>query len=671
MKKRLKKVLSTGLVVAIVAAISIGGTLAYLTDRDSEANVFTVGDVAIDLNEDFEQGAELIPGVTIEKEVTITNTGKNDAWVWMTYAIPAALDNEEANLNVVHVNTPGAYWYGYHTNPTYIASAGLTEAVDETDTWLVDKYVTENVEINGVVYNVYTHLYNGAIIPGETTNPGMTTVYLDAHVDIDPNGDWYHVENGVVEKLEWNSNTNGNPMIYVSAYAIQTEGFATVEEAYAAYQTQWGDKGAEYGNVVNATPATGAVRPAGYEIALEGETINGLTVIDNSDAETNLRALYREGGIQGDLTVLNSTLDGTYAMNPTVQNGYEADLVCENTTFMGWVSYSGFESATFTNCTFRLNSEGTYNYLRAYDPSVFTNCEFKGTTLDVDDNGTITLVDCTYNGVLIDSVDDLTLASDSVADAITIYVNGSLVVDSADELTAALDDGEDVLLANDIKAFPVDNTSPYGTYYGIKLAGNVLDGAGNTIDFDKGIMKNNKYDNYGIMTSGGTIKNLTMYGVFRGIMIMSPTEDVILDNVHVGGTDVGYALNTGEYAKVDGVDLIVTGSSFKGWSSYAGIASASFTDCSFGVGSYYGSWPYNSLIKPYVDTTFTNCKFADKYYLDLSGLSEGCTVTLNGCTVNEQTITANICGTECDGTETFCVELPSWATSLSDCISFK
>ena len=98
-------------------------------------------------------------------------------------------------------------------------------------------------EIEGVLCNVYVMLYNKALKPGETTLPNIEQVYLDANVDIDPNGDWYHVENGIAQKLDWNSfNSDGtpnNPKIYVSAYAMQTDGFATVDEAYAAYQKQW------------------------------------------------------------------------------------------------------------------------------------------------------------------------------------------------------------------------------------------------------------------------------------------------------------------------------------------------------------------------------------------------------------------------------------------------
>jgi hypothetical protein len=171
------------------------------------------------------------------------------------------------------------------------------------------------------------------------------------------------------------------------------------------------------------------------------------------------------------------------------------------------------------------------------------------------------------------------------------------------------------------------------------------------------------------MTSGGTIKNLTIDAGCRGIMIMSPTEDIILDNVYVCG-DILYPLNTGEHATVEGVDLIVTNSTFGGWSSFAGVASASFTDCKFIEGNYGYGWPYETLVKPYVNTTFTNCEFAldeegNAYYLDMSSLGSDCTVVMKNCTVNGVVVTAENC-TELFGE----VELPSGRT-LADCIIFK
>ena len=141
--KNLKKILALALVVAITATASIAGTLAYLTDRDSKANVFTVGDVQIELNDTFEQGSQLVPGVVIEKEASITNTGKNDAWVWLTLAVPTAFDNaQNPFLNLTTGNT--ADWTEL-ANPT-------TETID------------------GKEYVVYTLLYNELVKSDETTS---------------------------------------------------------------------------------------------------------------------------------------------------------------------------------------------------------------------------------------------------------------------------------------------------------------------------------------------------------------------------------------------------------------------------------------------------------------------------------------------------------------------
>lgn len=96
-----KKIITWLLVVVLTASIAIGGTLAYLTDRDSEANVFTVGDVDITLDETFTDNSQLIPGVDVNKDVKIKNEGPNDAWVWYTYAVPQALDG---NLDLVYAN---------------------------------------------------------------------------------------------------------------------------------------------------------------------------------------------------------------------------------------------------------------------------------------------------------------------------------------------------------------------------------------------------------------------------------------------------------------------------------------------------------------------------------------------------------------------------------------
>lgn len=267
MKLNRKWLLAIALVLSMTMAIS--GTLAYLTDRDSEANVFTVGNVEIDLTEDFEQGATLIPGVGIEKKPYITNTGNNDAWVWLEVAIPSALDHwatdteKGSNNNVIHWNQLGATTAGYVTKERVtnaIAAGHLPEDItfdkinSKNMTWNLggkEAFSTQKeIEVNGemVKYNCYVIGYNKPLTKDESTLTNIYKFTLDKRVDIDPDGNMFFVEDGKVKDLNWNINTDGNPVIYVSAYAMQKDGFATVDEAIRAYNNQWGDNGTEYGS---------------------------------------------------------------------------------------------------------------------------------------------------------------------------------------------------------------------------------------------------------------------------------------------------------------------------------------------------------------------------------------------------------------------------------------
>lgn len=74
-----KALITTSVAVALVAAVGIGSTLAYFTDRDDQTNVLTFGHVDITLEEpDFEEDSDgtfeitnLTPGGTYTKDPTI------------------------------------------------------------------------------------------------------------------------------------------------------------------------------------------------------------------------------------------------------------------------------------------------------------------------------------------------------------------------------------------------------------------------------------------------------------------------------------------------------------------------------------------------------------------------------------------------------------------------
>ena len=92
MKK--KNILLGALALILVAAVSVGGTLALLTASDNVVNTFTVGNVKIDLTEPNYKGdnQKLIPGTTIAKDPTVTVLADSeDCYVRVKVTVPAAL----------------------------------------------------------------------------------------------------------------------------------------------------------------------------------------------------------------------------------------------------------------------------------------------------------------------------------------------------------------------------------------------------------------------------------------------------------------------------------------------------------------------------------------------------------------------------------------------------
>ena len=224
-----KKILALALVVILAITAVAGATLAYFTDTEEKTNIFNSGKVDITLNEVFDKDtAQLIPGVDIQKDVTISLSDDSiETYVWYTYAIPAVLDD----AGVVHVNHAGRNLVDYREDSAYWA-AGQTAATPADRCWIISADVETGVEIDGVLYNVYTVLYNGTLTAGEETTIGMTRVYCDTKVDFD-NESGEYVMDGEAIGFDLNE-----VKIIVTAYGIQAATFADVAEAHAAYTAQ-------------------------------------------------------------------------------------------------------------------------------------------------------------------------------------------------------------------------------------------------------------------------------------------------------------------------------------------------------------------------------------------------------------------------------------------------
>ncbi len=263
-----KKIITLALVAVIALAAITGASLAYFTDKDEMTNTFTMGNVDITLKEygkntdgeiaPFSDSVnELIPGISVQKIATITNTGKNDAYVWAEILVPKALVSALAPANetdsALHYNTYGAFateYFGRYqqtpVNDGILVNGAISidtncEYVDvaEENTWS-NPVVAGEVTVEDVEYVVFLTKMQSILPVGKTTLPFLRGVYMDNDVDAarDESGaiieGTYVIPQQTANGVEF-VNYDGSWDVIVRAYAIQSAGFDTVDDAYAAY----------------------------------------------------------------------------------------------------------------------------------------------------------------------------------------------------------------------------------------------------------------------------------------------------------------------------------------------------------------------------------------------------------------------------------------------------
>lgn len=212
MKTKSKALLLTLCAVLLVAA-SVLGTMAYLTSQDTVTNTFTVGSVAIKLDEakantdgTLVEGADrvkansykLLPGHTYAKDprVTVLN-GSESSYIKMTVTFSKA--NE---LDAIFAPTGAGLttiFNGYDSsNWTY--KGNTKNAADNTRTyefWYKEAVGAPTADV------ALDALFDSITVPGTITNEQLATI------------------EGMT--------------ITVNAYAIQADGFANAEAAWDAF----------------------------------------------------------------------------------------------------------------------------------------------------------------------------------------------------------------------------------------------------------------------------------------------------------------------------------------------------------------------------------------------------------------------------------------------------
>lgn len=99
-KHNFRKGLLAASALVLVAAISVGATLAYLTASSREVtNTFTAGEgINITLTEpDYEGDGDYTPGSTITKNPQVNNTSVGDSPVYVVASLSYYIDNTEVS----------------------------------------------------------------------------------------------------------------------------------------------------------------------------------------------------------------------------------------------------------------------------------------------------------------------------------------------------------------------------------------------------------------------------------------------------------------------------------------------------------------------------------------------------------------------------------------------
>lgn len=211
--KNMKKIVM-GLVCALaLVTASVMGTMAYLTSTDEVVNTFTVGNVQIKLDEAKANpdgslvananrveanNYKLLPGHTYNKDPMVTVLkGSESSYVKMTVTFTKAAELDAifapngANMTSIFV--------GYDSN-NWISKGNTKDTSKNTRTyefWYKEAVAASNGDV------ALDALFDQIVVPGSITNAQLKTI------------------EGMT--------------ITVNAYAIQADGFANAEAAWAAY----------------------------------------------------------------------------------------------------------------------------------------------------------------------------------------------------------------------------------------------------------------------------------------------------------------------------------------------------------------------------------------------------------------------------------------------------
>ena len=397
---KMKKVLLMCTAYVLVAALAIGGTIAYLQDDDSDVNVMTLGNVSIaqheyervvDANGDYvvdsSVGGYKLQPFTQDKPLYPATIPTNSA-EWTYESTNAMFEQVGANgggMNVfVEPNAVDKFVFVENTGKTdayvrtLIAFESGSLSVEEWDEVVSTSYhfswgapvVIGSITVENNNYVVLEYTYegrpdkgfheNGILPAGEVTQCSLGQVYMRSTAT-----------NEDCEAID--GNKNGTYDILVLSQAVQTAGFADAKTALdAGFGVATAEKVKTW--LKDISTPTGAGGNGSFERAPEGAvTVNG------TDKAAVLSAI--DAAQPGDVVALtdDTTIAGYNANNKLViDKPITLDLNGKTlTTECGWGGIDLKGGASIVNGT--INHTGNTAAIKAFQVGKIENVVFNVT----------------------------------------------------------------------------------------------------------------------------------------------------------------------------------------------------------------------------------------------------------------------------------------------------
>lgn len=369
----------------------------------------------------------------VDKYVTVTNTGKSDAYVRTIIA-----------LEMGAYETVAEYKYNIIGTSTNAENGAQFKF---PGTWVWEEAFVADIDGNNYMVMVATH--KNAVKPNETTIPSLLQIYMNKNCG-----------NEEVKKVDGNGDGKFN--VLVLSQAMQTEGF---ENAKTALNTGFGEATAEKvaewfgdwetwkegkeigspngklpeGNIDNNPPKApnGDNEDADYEVPADAYRVTNATELTAAVANGKTTLLLAageydiDGCIEKKLTLVGEDAKNTVIVvkgtgegeaNGQLDYGFDSSTVTfqnltiktNNQTYAGYARLVGtYKNVTFENC-YCLNSDSqfencTFNvagnqynlWTWGAPTATFTNCTFnsdgKAILIYGQANTKLTLTNCVFN----------------------------------------------------------------------------------------------------------------------------------------------------------------------------------------------------------------------------------------------------------------------------------